>query len=98
MSKPITQRPVRFSSSPEPESRVNTFKLYLPRTKIISYGISGNLHSVAAHVTKYNLADFYLHASTTGFNSVALFRVPLDFDMDKHFDDWDAAAKARKRK
>jgi uncharacterized membrane-anchored protein YjiN (DUF445 family) len=52
------------------------FKLYIPRTKIISRNIGGNLHDVATFVTRYNLADFFLQADTNGYISVALFRVP----------------------
>lgn len=57
---------------------------YIPTTKLVSLHISGNLHSVASYVTKFGLSDFFVQADSSGFNSIALFRLPTDWPVDQH--------------
>ena len=57
---------------------------YVPTTKLVSMNFGGNLHDVAGAVNKFGWADFFLHAQGSGYNSVALFRFPLDWPCDDH--------------
>ena len=55
---------------------------HTPVTKLVSLNIGGNLHDVAHYVTKFGLSDFFVQADTSGHNSVALFRLPVDWPTD----------------
>lgn len=57
---------------------------HTPTTKLVSMGISGNLHDVARYVTKFGLADFFVQAECSGGGGVVLFRLPIDWPVDQH--------------
>lgn len=61
-----------------------TVAQHTPTTKLVSLHISGNLHDVARYVTKFGLSDFFVQADSSGFNSIALFRLPIDWPVDHH--------------
>lgn len=57
---------------------------HIPTTKLVSLSMNGNLHQVAHYVTKFGLADFYVHADSSGSTSTVLFRLPIDWPVDQH--------------
>ena len=54
------------------------------KTKLASINVGGNLHAVTQYVNRMGLSDFYLHAYTTGNNSVVVFRLPVNWPMEDH--------------
>jgi hypothetical protein len=57
---------------------------HTPKTKIVSMNMGGNLHDVARYCSQFGLSDFLLTAESTGYNSIILFRLPIDWPTDKH--------------
>lgn len=57
---------------------------HTPATKLVSLNLGGNLHDVARYVTKFGLSDFFVQADCSGYSSVALFRLPIDWPVDQH--------------
>lgn len=55
---------------------------HVPTTKLVSMNMSGNLHDVARYVTKFGLSDFFMQAESSGYNSIVLFRLPIDWPVD----------------
>lgn len=58
--------------------------LHTPKTKLVSMNMGGNLHDVARYVTKFGLSDFFVQAESSGYNSVVLLRLPIDWPTDSH--------------
>jgi hypothetical protein len=55
---------------------------HVPATKLVSMNMSGNLHDVARYVTKFGLSDFFVQAESSGYNSLVLFKLPIDSPTD----------------
>lgn len=57
---------------------------YTPTTKLVSLNLSGNLHDVARYVTQFGLSDFFMQAECSGYSSVVLFRLPIDWPVNEY--------------
>ena len=55
---------------------------HTPTTKLVSLTMSGNLHDVARYVTEFGLSDFFVQAECSGYNSLMLLRMPIDWPAD----------------
>lgn len=52
-------------------------------TKLVSMTMSGNLNDVARYVTEFGLSDFFVQAESSGYNSLMLLRMPIDWPVDR---------------
>lgn len=55
---------------------------YVPKSKLISMSMNGNMHDVVQYCRMFGLSDFFVQAETQGSTAVVVFRLPIDWPCD----------------
>lgn len=54
----------------------------MQKTKLHTVGIAGDIRYCCDLINEYNLSDYLFHIQFNELSSIAIFKLPHDFDVD----------------